>query len=173
MVPGRIVDIVSDLALRHLWPRKTVVTQVVEKAVPLTRVEAVKFAADLTRKMNAEGTDAIKGIGVQAPKPKRATEEELLNVAKADLSNDKLASEVAQRIGQHRHHGISHSATAREQQILVNLRDAHIKAGSSWETIAQAIEAKRDEMSSWTPARSLRETYPDLIAQAENERGRK
>ncbi len=162
-------DILSEIVLRLdqaglLEHVPQVVERVVEKLVPtpLTRREEAKQNFKLEKQMN-RAESPIKGINEEVAKKPVVSETELARVAAHDLEQNSIMGEINTKIAIHAHHGRSHSATSFEKKILENIRDAGIRAGLPNEKIDQQIDAKRSEMTKWSPQQALKELRPELF----------
>ena len=158
-----LADIVTALdgqgAFEH-FPEVVEKIVQVEKKVPLTRKEALKAAADLTREMNKKDRSPIQGFGPvkdDEPQPPRVTQAQLEAQARNDLRQNEIMGEINASIAQHR--GKSHGATDAERKILEGMRDAGIDAGLDNAVILEQIEAKRNDMVKWDNQRAIREVY--------------
>lgn len=161
-------DVLADLVaaldkggyLEH-FPETTVEKIVeVEKKVPtpLTRKEAVKASADLTRMMNAKDQSPIKGHGPDpfSTKPRKSLAETEAQ-ARHDLNENTIMGEINSSIQQHR--GKTHGDTDAQRKILARIRDEGIDNNTPNAEILKQIETKRTEMIGWDAQQAIRIVY--------------
>lgn len=131
----------------------------VEKKVPLTRKEALKAAADLTRQMNDPNRHPVKGRGEEHEeliKP-HASREQLEAQATHDLRENEIAGDIAAAIRQHR--GKTHGDTDAQRRILQRIFDEGVNANTPNAEILKQIENKRNEMIRWDAQQAIRIVY--------------